>query len=177
MDRLAEWTGDGFGAFVPIFVSAFAMFVAVTVATRLMGLRSFSKMSSTDFVTTVAVGSLIASVISAPDPSAVVGVLALLALFALKLGAAALRRLLPRTQALLDNEPIYLMRGETVLHDNLARAHVSVGELHAKLRQADVRSYAQVHAVVLETTGDVSVTTRPAEGAPVTDAIFAEVRG
>ena len=37
-----------------VFVSTILVYVADTVMVRLLGLRSFAKMSSTDFVTTVA---------------------------------------------------------------------------------------------------------------------------
>lgn len=176
MDGISDWIGGEFGTFGPILVSTLIMFAGVTLATRAMGLRSFSKMSSTDFVTTVAVGSLIASVIASPDPSAVKGLMALASLFALKLAAAAIRRRIKPVRVLLDNEPLYLMRGTEVLQANLAAAAVSLSELHAKLRQANVWSYDQVISVVLETTGDVSVLQRSLPDAAPTPAIFADVR-
>ena len=44
-----------------------------------------------------------------------------------------------------------------ILDDNLAKANVSRDELIAKLRQANALNFDQVLAVVLETTGDMSV--------------------
>jgi uncharacterized membrane protein YcaP (DUF421 family) len=173
---LEAWMAAGVPELVPVFLTTIAMFAGVTLASRLVGLRSFAKMSSTDFVTTVAIGSLIASVISAPEPTAALGLAALAAIFALKWCVAAVRRRTRIANVLLDNQPRYLMRGEQILHHNLAAAEVSVSELHEKLRQANVWSYSQVVSVVLETTGDVSVLTRPAQDAEVTEAIFANVR-
>lgn len=136
-------------------VGAVAIYLAVIVATRLAGLRSFSKMSSFDFAMTVAIGSLIASAASGQASLATVatgtGVL-YLAQFAV----AVLRRhgLLG---GVVDNSPLLLMDGERILTDNLAAARITLDDLHGKLREANVTDYGQVHAVVLETTGDVSV--------------------
>ena len=44
-----------------------------------------------------------------------------------------------------------------ILEENLAKANVSKEELIAKLREANTIHFNQVFAVVLETTGDMSV--------------------
>jgi uncharacterized membrane protein YcaP (DUF421 family) len=58
---------------------------------------------------------------------------------------------------LVDNAPLLLMDGRGVLEDNLASARVTHDDLRAKLRDANVLDTGQIHAVVFETTGDVSV--------------------
>jgi len=57
----------------------------------------------------------------------------------------------------INNQPILLMDGPTILHENLKKAQLTVADLHSKLREANVLNYRQVKAVVFETTGDVSV--------------------
>ena len=44
-----------------------------------------------------------------------------------------------------------------MLHDNLETTKVTASDVRAKLREANVTDWSQVRAVVLETTGDVSV--------------------
>ena len=44
-----------------------------------------------------------------------------------------------------------------ILEENMAKANVSKYELIAKLREANALNFDQVLAVVLETTGDMSV--------------------
>lgn len=136
-------------------IAALTIYLAVIVATRLAGLRSFSKMSSFDFAMTVAIGSLIASAASgqvAVSKSATgIGVL-----YVAQAAVAVLRRhgLLG---GLVDNSPLLLMDGSDILEDNLASARMTKDDLVAKLREANVTTVGQVHAVVFETTGDVSV--------------------
>lgn len=147
--------GTSGGELASAAVAAVTIYVVVIVATRLAGLRSFSKMSSFDFAMTVAIGSLIASAASRQAPLAA-AVLGMLVLYASQLAVAVLRR-----HGLLggavDNTPLLLMDGERILHDNLAAARITLDDLHARLREANVLSYDQIRAVVFETTGDVSV--------------------
>lgn len=57
----------------------------------------------------------------------------------------------------MDNSPLLLMDGPTVIEDNLRKARVTRGDLRSKLREANVTRLSQVRAVVFETTGDISV--------------------
>lgn len=133
-------------------------------------------MSSTDFVTTVAVGSLFASIIVSPTPSAVVGLCALTSIFLVKWGVAFARSRTDVASVILDNRPRYLMYGDEIQFETLKQVNVSLSEMHAKLREANVWSYEQVIAVVLETTGDVSVLHRTLDDATLSPEIFADIQ-
>lgn len=124
---LLERLGASWATIGTIVVSALLVYAAVIVLTRLAGLRSLAKMSSFDFAATVAVGSTVAST---------------------ALGSAPL---------VSGVEPMLLMAGGEALEDNLRHARVSREELWAQLRLAGVHRRDQVHAVILETTGDMSV--------------------
>lgn len=130
--------------------------VAVIALARLNGLRSFSKMSSFDFALTVACGSLLATMMTSgrgPWP----GLVALITLFALRFGISRLRVVFPQLERATDNRPLMLMYDGRLLSENLPRARVSEADITAKLREANALDPAQVRAVVLEATGDVSV--------------------
>lgn len=138
-----------------IVVSAVAIVATTITYTRIVGLRTFSKMSSFDFAITVAIGSLMASV-TLQGSSLLAGIVALATLIGVQVVIAAVRQ---RTgfQRVVDNQPLLLMVDGEYLHDNLRRARVTQDDVRAKLREANVLGYDQVRAVVLETTGDVSV--------------------
>lgn len=59
--------------------------------------------------------------------------------------------------AVLENEPLLLMDGPRFLEANMTQARVTRADVLAKLREANVTHLDDVLAVVLETTGDVSV--------------------
>lgn len=146
----SSWSQIGF-----VLLSAGAMLAAIILSVRIIGLRSFSKMSSFDFAVTVAMGSLLAAVTlsgsSLADGAAAVGALLLVQT------AIAYARIRFGVSAIVDNRPLLLMVGPTMLEDNMRRARVTADDVRAKLRQANVQRYDQVRYVVLETTGDVSV--------------------
>lgn len=140
-----------------ILLDAMLMLLAVVGVVRLTGLRAFAKMSAFDFTVTVAVGSVMASIILNPDTSAVHGLLVIAALMIAQVVIALARRLSPRAGAIVDNTPLLLMEGETILEENLAASRMTRKDLLAKLREANVTDFSTVRAVVMETTGEVSV--------------------
>ncbi len=132
--------------------------VWIVVLVRMVGLRSFSKMTSFDFVMTIAMGSLVASASQSTDTQAFLrSMAAMAALFLVQFSAAILRRKSDAAASLLQNEPVLLMREGAFIEEALAKTRVSRADIYAKLRQANVRKLDDVRAVVLETTGDVSV--------------------
>ncbi len=155
------------------FLDAAIMVPAMIAGVRLAGLRSFSKMSSYDFAVTVAFGSVLAGTVLNPDTLWWEGLLALVALFGVQWIIGLARSRIDAVQAATDNVPLLLVSDGRMLDANMRHARVTAAEIAAKLRAADVSSLSEVRAVVLETTGDVSVIT----GDPVEAAILNRVRG
>lgn len=151
LDRLGTTGPDA----LVVVASGVAIYLAVIAATRLVGLRSFSKMSAFDFAMTVAIGSIIATVITA-NATIANGLLAIVTIYALQFVVAWLRR---RTDAIgfVDNRPLLLLRDGVVIEEHLDLARISREDLRGRLRAANVQRVSEVRAVVLETTGDVSV--------------------
>jgi len=125
---------------------------------RIVGLRSFSKMTNFDFVMTVATGSLLAGVAQATSWTGLLQALvALGSLFAVQYIVSRLRKASDQFDEVVQNTPTFLMKDGVVLHDALRATRVTKGDLFAKLREANALNVASVRAVVLETTGDISV--------------------
>lgn len=139
-----------------VVLSTIAIVVAVIAYVRLIGLRSFSKMSSFDFAITVATGSIIATVAVTPSAALLNGIIGLGTMFGLQFVVALLRRR-AGFATVVDNTPMLLMLGDRYLRDNMRTSRVTESDVKAKLRAANVLDYSMVRAVVLETTGDISV--------------------
>ena len=168
LERLGT-SGTALGAVV---VSTLCVYTLVVLLTRLAGPRSLAKMSSFDFAATVAVGSTLAS--TALGSTALAdGATVLVLLFGLQAVVAVLRRR-GAFGGLVDNSPLLLMAGSEVLDDHLRQARISREELFGQLRSSGVHRLDEVSAVVLETTGDLSVLTG---GTPVEEVLVAGVRG
>lgn len=154
---MLSWITTDWTAATMVVVSSVLLYLVVLGCVRLTGLRSLAKMSPTDFIWTVATGSLLASAIVSPSPPVVLAALAFATIFAIQWVVASVRHRSSTFEDIISNTPILLMDGPRVLESNLRRAHVSRRELRAKLREANVLNYDQVRAVVMETTGDISV--------------------
>lgn len=130
----------------------------VVLIVRAIGLRAFSKMTSFDFVVTLATGSLLANAATADGwPKFVQPVAAMLVLLVMQVALVLLRRRSDVAKAALDNVPVLLMRDGAFIDAALHRTRVSRDQVIAKLREANALDLGQVKAVVLETTGDISV--------------------
>lgn len=134
-----------------------AMFWVVMLV-RVNGLRSFSKMTNFDFIMTVAVGSLLGGATQSTSwEEFAQTIAAMAALFAVQYVTNRLRKASDTFETLIQNKPIILMRDGRILDQALAETRVARSDLIAKLREANVLEFSSVRAVILETTGDISV--------------------
>jgi uncharacterized membrane protein YcaP (DUF421 family) len=130
----------------------------VIVGVRAVGLRTFSKMTAFDFVVTIAVGSLLAGAAQSTTWTAFVqSALAISTLLGFQYLVAVLRRSSKRFEAIVQNRPVLLMWEGEMLPAALEATRVAQSDVLAKLREANVLDFSEVRAVVLETTGDISV--------------------
>ena len=132
------------------------LFVVIIILTRIMGLRSFAKFTVYDFAFTVAIGSIISSILTS-STSIVQGSVAIAGLLVITYFASMFRRKSEWFESITSNSPLLLMDGKNILHQNLKKARLQESQLTAKLREANVLNLDQVKAVVLESTGDISV--------------------
>lgn len=166
------WLVDTWSDLWHIPVSAVAMLAVVILAVRLVGLRSFSKMSSFDFAVTVSIGSILGGVVASTSPL-FEGAIAVMSLLITQGIVSWVRARRSNVATALDNTPVLLMRGQTFMDSNMLAARVTRTDVLAKLREANVLRLQDVRAVVLETTGDISVLHGPHD---VDSEILSEVR-
>lgn len=170
-----DWiTGPGWADAGVVAASGLAIYTAVIVANRLNGLRTFAKMSGYDFASTVAIGSILASVTLTRSTSIASGIVAVATVVVAQRILTALRR---RRAVLrvVDNAPALLVHGGHVLDDELRRAGIAPADLREKVRAAGATCMGDVAAVVLETSGDVSVIL--GDASRLEGALFVGVRG
>ncbi|RED16057.1 DUF421 domain-containing protein [Parasphingopyxis lamellibrachiae] len=130
----------------------------IVLIVQLVGLRSFSKMTAFDFIVTIATGSLLANAASTDQwPVFLQNLLAMGALLAFQALLAWFRRKNRAMRDLLSNDPVILFRNGRFEREAMARVRVDETDIWAKMREANVLQLSKVQAVVLETTGDISV--------------------
>ncbi|MBW3605091.1 MAG: DUF421 domain-containing protein [Actinobacteria bacterium] len=170
-----EWlVTASWGDIGQVALSGVLIYGAVIAANRINGLRTFAKMSGYDFAATVAIGSIVASVtlsVSTPVSSGVVAVITVV-------GGQRVLTVLRRRSAvkrLVDNAPMLLVHDGQVLADGLRRTGIAPDDVREKVRAAGAGSMREVAAVVLETSGDVSVIV--GDAGQLDPELFAGIRG
>lgn len=133
------------------------IFSVMIIITRLFGLRTFAKMSSFDFASTIAIGSILASVVMNANQSFLKASVALIGILLFQTLFSYLVRKSNFFKNLATNRPMMLMFKGKILYPNLEKTNVGESDLMAKLREANVIQLDEVLAVVLESTGDMSV--------------------
>lgn len=145
----------------------------VIILVRLVGTRTLSKMTAFDFLVTLATGSLLATAgASTSWPAFMQALAGITALIGAQYALAIIRRRSRRITRLIENEPLLLVCHGRFLEEALRHARVSKAEIIAKLREANIAGLDKVTAVVLETTGDISIMTADT----VTEEVMAHVR-
>ncbi len=154
---MENWLYASLPTLLKVLVSVIFIFTTIIIITRISGLRTFAKMSSFDFASTIAVGSILATVVLNTNTSLLKGALALGGIIAFQTLFSFAIRKSEGLKALFTNKPMLLMRNCTILYENLKKTNMGEDDLIAKLREANVIDFDEVLAVVLESTGDVSV--------------------
>ncbi len=124
---------------------------------RVAGKRTVAKMTIFDFLSTVAMASIIAGTVISDSVALAEGLAALTTLVALQWIVAFLAARSERFYGLITNTPRLLYENSRFLDKNLLDERVAHSEVIAKIREAGHLSPDSVHSVVLETTGDVTV--------------------
>lgn len=137
-------------------LACLAIFFLIVIVTRIIGLRSFAKFTTYDFAFTIATGSLIASILTA-SITLTHGFFAIFGLLSTAMIFSFLQKKYSFVNDAISNKALLLMDGSEILYDNLKSARIQETQLYAKLREANVTNFDQVLAVVLESTGDISV--------------------
>jgi len=115
-------------------------------------------MTAFDFVATVAVGSLLASAATASSWSSYWQAFGAIGMILSTQAVLALwRRQSDVAPHILENEPLVLMRNGKWMESALKRTRTTKADIWGKLREANVLQLAEIRAVILETTGDISV--------------------
>jgi uncharacterized membrane protein YcaP (DUF421 family) len=122
-----------------VFRTAF-VFVLILVVTRAVGRRELSSMEPFDVILLVVIGDLVQQGVTQSDYSltGTTTVIATLAVFTVGTGYLSFR--FRRLRPLLEGEPIVLIANGEIRREALRRQRITVEELGAEARQAQIGS-------------------------------------
>lgn len=137
-----------------VVISAISIYIILIIYSRLVGPRSFARLTAFDFAVTVAPGAIVGAT-STGGVSLIKGIIGLSMLFLLRWIVARSRRHgLGKT---VDNAPLLLIDGPEILPEYLKRGKIIEADLLQSLRKKGITNLKQVRAVVMERDGSISV--------------------
>ncbi len=162
---------ESWGPILRIGIVGTAAYAGLVLLLRISGSRSLAKLNAFDFVVTVALGSTLASILLDKKIPLAEGLSAFVLLLGLQFVVSFVSSRWPGFEQATRSSPVVVFSRGVVLHEALLGARLTEGDLFSAIRQAQVGSLDHVEAVVLETSGELSVlvsayTTRGSERTP-----------
>jgi uncharacterized membrane protein YcaP (DUF421 family) len=139
-----------------LIITVLAYF-ALVVMLRASGKRTLSKMNAFDFIITVALGSTLANVSLNKDITLAEGALALFLLVGLQYLITWLSVRVNFVKSLITSTPALLFYKGEILDDVMKKERVTMEEIKSKARERGIASLDEIDAIVLETTGSITI--------------------
>lgn len=146
--------------FRTLIVGVLAYFTLLALL-RLSGKRTLSQMSAFDLVVTVAIGSVLATIILSEDVALAEGVVAYITLIGLQFMIEWTSVRSKTVRDLVKGYPQLLFYRGAFLEREMRRERVDRQEILAAIRDQGIADLNDVEAVVLETNGVFTVLERP----------------
>lgn len=148
---------DGWQPVVRILAIGPLAFISLVVLLRVSGKRTLSKMNAFDFVVTITIGSLFATVVIDENVSLVTGVTAFAVLILAQFVTTWLSSRFTAFERFVKAEPTLLYHDGEMSRRALRNMRITEREVEAMVRRAGIPNMDTVSAVILEADGSVSV--------------------
>ena len=148
---------DSWESILRILISSVFSYAVIILWLRIFGKRTLSKWNAFDFIVTIALGSIFASVVTSKSVKLVDGVLAMLFLITLQFVITFMAVRFDWFDKIVKAEPKFLYLDGEFLKGNMKQERVPKPEILAAIRSSGVSALEDVKAVVLETDGSFSV--------------------
>ena len=140
-----------------VLVMGICAYPALVLTLRIAGKRTLAKMNAFDLVVTVALGSTLSSILTSKELALVEGLVALLLLIGLQVLVAFLASRSGRANRVVKSEPRLLVRNGELLESATQAERITEDEIQSAVRKQGLSSIGAAEAVVLESSGEISV--------------------
>jgi uncharacterized membrane protein YcaP (DUF421 family) len=139
-----------------IVIRAAVIFLFVFGLTRIIGRRQLSSLEPFDLILLVVTGDLVQQGVTQSDYSVTGALLAISTIGLLSVGLSYLSYRFRRLRPLLEGRPLVLMERGEPIGATLKTERITIDEIHAEARLAQVENLDAVRWVILETDGKMS---------------------
>ena len=152
-----DWIFDGWGPIAEVLGSGLVMYVLVIVSVRLAGKRSTAKMNNFDWIVTLAIASIVASTVVSPSTTVAQGIAAVAVLLVAQMVTTWATSRSGAVARLIQPAPTLVVHDGRYLRDRMRAQRVTEHEVRAALRSNGYAALDDVHAVVLESDGNLTM--------------------
>ena len=132
-------------------------YISLIVLLRISGKRTLSKMNAFDLIVTVAIGSILATIIMNKDVTIAQGITALSTLIIMQFLMTKISYHNQFFSRLIKSNPTLLFYEGEYLYDAMKRERILEVEIMQAVRAQGIHSLKNVQVVILETDGSFSV--------------------
>lgn len=143
---------------------AIILYIALIIATRLMGHRQVGILSGHNYLVAAGIVSLAAIRMLNPESSLTSGIVIIFAYAFVNIFLSYLDIKWPN---IIDRKPTILMKDGIILKQNMLDCHVTLDNLLGQLRLKGAHNLSEIDSIVLEPYGKISVIKKP-ESLPLT---------
>lgn len=148
---------DSWESIIRTFTVTVIAYISVILILRLTGKRTLSKMNAFDFLVTIALGSSLATVALNKNVALADGILLFIVLVLLQFFITWLSVRVKIVKNMITNSPTLLVYKGKVIDKAMKDERITIEELYLVARQQGISKIEDIDAVVLETTGILTV--------------------
>lgn len=148
---------------IRISLVSLLFFISLIIILRISGKRTLSKMNAFDFVITIALGSLFATIILDSSISLMSGLTAIISLVFYQFIITFLSVRFKNFKNITKSKPSLLYYNGQFFDDSLKKERIALDELKQAVRNSGFASIEDITAIVLETDGTLSVIEKASE--------------
>lgn len=148
---------DGFDTILRTLTIGIMAYFAIVVIIRISGKRSLTQLNAFDLIVTVALGSILSSIIINKNVTITQGVTAFLVLIVMQYIITKFSVHTNFTKKYIKASPVFLYSNEAFHYENMKKERIVETEIKQAIRSNGNRSFSEIWAVILETDGSLSV--------------------
>lgn len=169
---------DGFDTVLRTLLMGIMAYAVIVIIVRISGKRSLTQLNAFDLIVTVALGSILSSVILLQEIAIAQGITAFLVLIIMQYFITKLSVSTNVVNKYIKASPVMLFYNGEYQHGNMKKERVVETEIKQAIRSNGNGGLSDVRAVILETDGSLSVINKTSreDNIDMDSPLFSEVK-
>jgi uncharacterized membrane protein YcaP (DUF421 family) len=145
--------------YADIIIRSIIVYLSIVIFIRLFGKKELAQLSVVDLVFILLISNSVQNAMVGPSTSLDGGLVAALSLFIVNFFFKEVIFRSKKFNELVQGHAIMLVYDGNVMHENMAKAKITMDELEAAIREHSVKGIEDVDLAVFEVDGNISVLT------------------